>query len=299
MSNIQQPFFGSELGQPSNVYCRNIVLDGLGVGTVFSIGSISIALRDGEDPPDSVDVLTTTFTDFTMSPTTTTGTGSGMVLTISMAPFYILNTPNLEAANSASISITVTNAGTGYVAGDQITITNAQLRTALGAAGQGVLPEPFLTPDLTGSYFTGTVAANPNAGITLKLGNNLDFVQNEVPPTVNGGGRADVNRGETGWQFSVGQGLEAGREATINLIIPAKSETSSNQIDYTSDKYDVVVDVTGTTNLSRIIDPGDIRSAICPKDDGTTWISILRDPIDTLSPAFMTVRLVKRELQVL
>jgi len=299
MSNIQQPFFGSELGQPSNVYCRNIVLDGLGVGTVFSIGSISITLRKpGAPNPVFVNVFTTTFTDFTMSPTTTTGTGSGMVLTISMAPFYVLQT-NLEAANSASISITVTNAGTGYVAGDQITITNAQLRTALGAAGQGVLPEPFLTPDLTQSYFTGTVAADPDSGITFKLGNNLDFVQDEVPPTVNGGGRADVNRGETGWQFSVGQGLEAGREATINLIIPAKSETSSNQIDYTSDKYDVVVDVTGTTNLSRIIDPGDIRSAICPKDDGTTWISILRDPIETLSPAFMTVRLVKRELQVL
>jgi hypothetical protein len=292
MSNIiQQPFFGSELGQPSNVYCRNVVLDGLGVGTVFSVGSISILLRNGGGVAQNV--FTTTFTDFTMSPTTTTGTGSGMVLTISMAPFYILQT-NLTASNSSPISITVTNAGTGYVAGDQITITRQQLRDALGAAGQGVLPEPFLSADLSGSIFSGDPAS-----ITLKLGNNLDFVQNEVPPTINGGGRADVNRGETGWQFSVGQGLEAGREATINLIIPAKSETSSNQIDYTSDKYDVVVDVTGTTNLYRIIDPGDIRSAICPKDDGTTWISILRDPIDTLSPAFMTVRLVKRELQVL
>ena len=297
MSNIQQPFFGSELGQPSNVYCRNIVLDGLGVGTVFSIGSTSILLRGPPVPPGttpvSVDVFTTTFTDFTLSPTTTTGTGSGMVLTISMAPFYILQT-NLGPANSSPISITVTNAGTGYVAGDQITITRAQLQTALGDAGQGVLPEPFLSEDLSRSTFSGDPAS-----ITFKLGNNLDFVQDEVPPTVNGGGRADVNRGETGWQFSVGQGLEAGREATINLIIPAKSETSSNQIDYTSDKYDVVVDVTGTTNLSRNLDPGDIRSAICPKDDGTTWISILRDPIETLSPAFMTVRLVKRELQVL
>jgi len=292
MSNIiQQPFFGSELGQASNVYCRNVVLDGLGVGTVFSIPAISISLRK-TTAPNTVNVFTTTFTDFTMSPTTTTGTGSGMVLTISMAPFYVANT-NLEPANSSPISITVTNAGSGYVAGDQIKITNAQLRTALG-----LLPAPFSNQSLDLSYFTGTDFNDPDAGISLKLGNNLDFVQNELPPTVNGGGRADVNRGETGWQFSVGQGLEGGREATINLIIPAKSETSSNQIDYTSDKYDVVVNVTGTTNLARNLDTGDIRSAIYPKDDGTTWISILREPVDTLSPAFMTVRLVKRELQV-
>jgi len=287
MSNIQ-PFFGTELGEPSDVYCRNIVLDGTGVGTVFARPR-SILLRNGANA--SVNVFTTSFTDFVVSPTTTGG-GTGMELTISMEPFYVENA-NIVQSNSANISITITNAGSGYVAGDTISVSEALLRSTLGDSGQGVLPEPFLSADLSGSIFSGA------GDLDLKIGNNLDFVENELPPTVNGGGRADVNRGETGWQFSVGVGLQGGRDATINLIIPPKSDTSSNQIDYTSDTYDVVVSITGTTNLSNISDSGSCtRTAICPKADGSTWITILRDTQSTLSPGFMTVRLVKRKLAV-
>lgn len=282
MSNIQ-PFFGTELGEPSDVYCRNIELDGIGIGTVFSRPR-SILLRNVANT--SVNVFTTSFTDFVVSPTTAGG-GTGMELTISMEPFYVENT-NIEEANSSSISITITNAGSGYVAGDTISVSETLLRNALAT-----LPAPFAGEDLSGSIFNG------GGNLDLKIGNNLDFVENELPPTVNGGGRADVNRGETGWQFSVGVGLQGGRDSTINLIIPAKSDTSSNQIDYTSDTYDVVVSITGTTTLSTISDSGSCtRTAIYPKADGSTWITILRDTQSILSPGFMTVRLVKRKLAV-
>jgi hypothetical protein len=274
MARIQQePFFGTELGEPSDVYCRNIVLDGVGVGTTWSVDNLSIASGGAFFKADRTVVV--------ISPTTVTGSGTGMEVAITIDPYYnIASDSTANTGSFASFSMYITTAGSNYAAGDTLRITNVQLAAVLGPLGW---------PNASFS----TVATQ----LDFKLGNNVTVVQNEVLINANGGGRADVNRGETGWQFSVGA-ANKGFDATINLIIPAKSDTSSNQIDYTADTYDVVASITGTNEATKVSDTGKLRTAIYPRADGSTWISIMRDAQTTLGPGFVTVRLVKRNLTV-
>ena len=271
MNNIQQPFFGSELGEPSDVYCRNIVLDGVGVGTTWSVDSLSIASGGAFFKADRTVVV--------ISPITVTGSGTGMEVTLTIDPYYsLLSNSTATTTSFASFSMYISTAGSNYAAGDTLRITNLQLAAAL--------------PDLPGASFSSVTDH-----LDFKLGNNLTVVEGEVLINANGGGRADVNRGETGWQFRVGA-ANKGSDATINLIIPAKTDTSSNQIDYTGDTYDVVASITGTNEATKVSDPGKLRTAIYPRADGTTWISIMRDAQTTLGPGFVTVRLVKRKLAI-
>lgn len=273
MARIQQePFFGTELGEPSDVYCRNIVLDGVGVGTTWSVGGLSIASGGAFFKADRTSVV--------ISPTTT-GSGTGMEVTLTIDPYYNIASDSTATTSSfASFSMYITTAGSNYAAGDTLRITNAQLAAALTPLG-----------------FPGASFSSVATHLDFKLGNNVTVVQNEVLINANGGGRADVNRGETGWQFRVGA-ANKGFDATINLIIPAKSDTSSNQIDYTGDTYDVVASITGTNEATKVSDPGKLRTAIYPRADGSTWISVIRDAQTTLGPGFVTVRLVKRKLTV-
>jgi hypothetical protein len=275
MNNIQQPFFGSELGEPSDVYCRNIVLDGVGVGTTWSVGGLSIA-------SGAPGLFKAGRTVVVISPTTVPpGSGTGMEVTLTIDPYYTINGNSTARTSSfASFSMYISTAGSNYAAGDTLRITNLQLVEVLG---------PLDWPNASFSSVTDH--------LDFKLGNNLTVVEGEVLINANGGGRADVNRGETGWQFRVGA-ANKGSDATINLIIPAKTDTSSNQIDYTGDTYDVVASITGTNEATKVSDPGKLRTAIYPRADGTTWISIIRDAQTTLGPGFVTVRLVKRKLAI-
>ena len=270
MNDIQQPFFGSELGEPSDVYCRNIVLDGVGVGTTWSV-DLSIASGSPFFKADRTVVL--------ISPTTVTGSGTGMEVAITIDPYYnIASTSTATKSSFASFSMYISTAGSNYAAGDTLRITNVQLAGVLGPLG-----------------WPNASFSSVSTQLDFKLGNNLTVVEGEVLINANGGGRADVNRGETGWQFRVGA-ANKGSDATINLIIPAKTDTSSNQIDYTADTYDVVASITGTNEATKVSDPGKLRTAIYPRADGSTWISVIRDAQTTLGPGFVTVRLIKRKL---
>ena len=203
MSNIQ-PFFGTELGEPSDVYCKNIVLDGVGIGTTWNVGT---SISASPNP-----VFKTEPTVVVISPNG--GSGTGMEVTLTIRPSYASTNNQATATTFTTFSMSITNAGSNYVAGDTLNITDAQLLTAL--SGQG----------WTTAAFAGVIGNK----LDFKLGNNVTIVENEAFTNANGGGRADVTRGETGWQFSVGA-ANPGLNATVNLIIPAKSDTSSNQID--------------------------------------------------------------------
>ena len=269
MTSIQ-PFFGTELGEPSDVYCKNIVLDGVGVGTTWNVAS-SIKSNTAFFKADPTVVV--------ISPNG--GSGTGMEVTLTIEPSYANSNNQASVTLFTSFSMSITNAGSNYAAGDTLNITDAQLAAVLTPQGWD------------NATFSGL-----GGQLNFKLGNNVTIVEDGPFTNANGGGRADVIRGETGWQFSVGA-ANPGVNATINLIIPAKSDTSSNQIDYTANTYDVVASITGSNEATRVSDPGKLRTAIYPRADGSTWISIMRNAGEAnLGPGFVTVRLVKRKLAV-
>lgn len=268
----KNPYAGTELGSASSTYCTQIAaasfLDG-GPGFVIQAPAAAYVATPGQNW-----VTTSVYTTAAIAPTTTTlaagSTGAGLTATFSV-------TGSGANQTAAQITVTISNPGSGYVVGDVLEWSDADVETALLAA----------------------LAGDGNVSSIVVSGAN----SNPLEYTVASSGVGEphiattVGVGQDGWQFAVD--AVSGLTQIITLIIPDNGISSD---DFSNSDYVVVANVTGGAAETATTTAGIITGSIFHQSDSNTDEITLRrvtgSAASTLLAADITVRLVKRMLTV-
>lgn len=266
----QNPYSGTELGSASSVFCTQIAsasfIDG-GPGFVIQAPAAAYVATPGENWDE-----TNVYTTAAIAPTTTTlaagSTGAGLTATFSVTGSGANQTP-------AQITVTISNPGSGYVVGDVLQWSDADVETALLAA-------------LAGDGHVATITVS---------GANSNPLEYTVALTNSGGVVTTAVVGQTGWQFSVNS--IAALTQLITITIPDNGITGD---DYAVSDYVIVANITGGVPETATTTVGTITGSILHHADTNTEQITLRrvtgSAASTLLAGDVTVRMVKRMLPV-
>ena len=266
----KNPYAGTELGSASSVFCNQIAsasfIDG-GPGFVIQAPAATYVATPGQNW-----VTTSVYTTAAIAPTTTTlaagSTGAGLTATFSV-------TGSGANQTAAQITVTISNPGSGYVVGDVLAWSDADVETALLAA----------------------LAGDGNVTSITVSGANSNPLEYTVALTNSGGVVTTAVVGQTGWQFSVNS--IAALTQLITITIPDNGITGD---DYAVDDYVIVANITGGVPETATTTVGTITGSIFHHSDTNTEQITLRrvtgSAASTLLGGDVTVRMVKRMLPV-
>jgi hypothetical protein len=258
---------------------------------------------------------------------TYSGTGSGM--TISM-------TTKATPTSDSVVSVTIVNPGSGYLATETITITQAQMRQLTGLTDITMVTSVVITIGLnsgTIGNINSMILANPGNGkyvkgetLTYDLSNDSTstvglayigligslgtawgatcaFGAANVVVTLAGkvtSGLANisttVNVGETGWQFSLGD--VGGTTQLITIVIPDNGIADD---DFADNEYNIVTNLTGGVAETATTSIGSMTASVSHDSTSSTErLTLRRDAgnATSLLTADCSVRLVKRNLKL-
>ena len=254
------PYSGTELGSSGNVFCKQVTTTTGGVGTVVSPptaadGSTPVTLTATGDPG-------TIPTASISASSTTSVNGTGFT-----AIFSVVKTGGAGSTTSSNaLTLTITASGTGYVSGDTVTFSLADLAEAFNATA------------LSSCAATAAIVFTFAAG----SGNSL---------TIYG------NVGETGWQTTL-----PAVSATAQLLTIVLPDDGVDTNDFADANYVVVCNLTGGVAETLTASVGTVTGSI--HHDGTLstdTVTIRRGSsvaLSTLPATDITVRLVRRQLSV-
>ena len=266
----QNPYSGTELGSASSVFCNQIAsssfIDG-GPGFVIQAPAAAYVATPGQNW-----ATTSVYTTAAIAPTTTTlaagSTGAGLTATFSV-------TGSGANQTAAQITVTISNPGSGYIVGDVLAWSDADVETALLAA----------------------LAGDGNVSSIVVSGANSNPLEYTVSLTNSGGVVTTAVAGQTGWQFSVN--AIAALTQLITITIPDNGITGD---DYTVEDYVIVANITGGVPETATTTVGTITGSILHHSDTNTEQITLRrvtgSATSTLLTGDVTVRMVKRMLPV-
>ena len=255
------PYSGTELGSSGNVFCKQVSTTNGGVGTVVSPPTAA----DGSTP-----VTLTATGDAGTIPTasisassTTSVNGTGFT-----AIFSVVKTGGAGSTTSSNaLTLTITASGTGYVSGDTVTFSLADLAEAFNA---------------TALSSCAATAAIVFTFATVTSGNSL---------TIYG------NVGETGWQTTLPT-VSANRQL-LTIVLPNDGVDTN---DFADANYVVVCNLTGGVAETLTASVGTVSASIHHNDAlSTDTVSVRRGSpvgLSSLAAADITVRLVRRQLSV-
>ena len=258
------PYSGTELGSAGNVFCKQVSTTTGGVGTVV-------------DPPknaaDATVTLTTTGVEAiyttaaipASSTTSVSGTGLKALFTVNK------NSGGANAAAGLAMTLNITASGTGYVSGDTVTFSLADLADAFN--------------DITALSISAATAAIVFT-FAAGIGNSLTYYG---------------NAGETGWQTTL---PATSTEAQLLTIVLPDDGVDTN--DFDDQDYVIVCNATAGTaetltasigTLSASIHHnGTLNTDIITVRRGTTGGKAGGGLLEALVATDITVRLVKRQL---
>ena len=254
------PYSGTELGSSGNVFCKQVSTTNGGVGTVVSPPTAA----DGSTPVTLTTTGSSAGSPYTTGsiPASSTTSASGTGFTA----FFTVVKSGGGAQSGQAITLNISASGTGYVAGDTVTFSLADLAEAFNATA------------LSSCAATAAIVFTFAAG----SGNSL---------TIYG------NVGETGWQTTL---PAISTDAQLLTIVIPDDGVDTN--DFADANYVVVCNLTGGVAETLAASVGTVTGSI--HHDGTLntdTVTIRRGSsvgLSTLPATDITVRLVKRQLSV-